>query len=491
MAGAYFHYSRHPAVAFVGQCQIENRSYRKILHKGGSGMFGKRRAYKVEEGIVKIQFASGEGWITPLTDEIINVFSPTETPEHRSKAVEGEKASGITFTVKEKPDYLEIQTKRLTVRVYDEYKVDFYDENGMLLCADYRGERKLGRALSEKFIKLLETEGHEAPSASDFNYEVQVVKQLEGDEAFYGLGDKTCFLNKRHYEYEMWNSDIPAAHTEAFKALYKSIPFFIALRKACVYGIFFDNTYHSYFDLGKEKENYYYFGARKGNLDYYFIAGEDMRHVVKNYTYLTGRTPLPQLFALGYHQSRWGYETEADVRGVAAKYRDLEIPIDTIHLDIDYMDAYKVFTWGEEDFGEPGRLISDLSKDGFKIVTIIDPGVKVEEGYSVYEEGLKQGYFAKTPQGEVYENVVWPGDAVYPDFGNPKVRAWWSENQKYLVDLGVRGVWNDMNEPASFQGELPEDVVFTDEDTVSSLQPCITSLWALDGEGDLRGVKKA
>lgn len=453
-------------------------------------MFGKRKAYKVEEGIVKIQFVSGEGWITPLTDEIVNVFSPIETQEHRSKAVEGEKASGITFTVKEKLDYLEIQTKKLTIRVHDEYKVDFYDENGLLLCADYRGERQFGRQISEKFIKLLEIEGHKVPTASDFNYDVQVVKRMEGDEAFYGLGDKTGFLNKRHYDYEMWNSDNPAAHTDAFKALYKSIPFFIALRKECVYGIFFDNTYHSYFDMGKEKESYYYFGAREGNLDYYFIAGENMRHVVKNYTYLTGRTPLPQLFTLGYHQSRWGYETAADVRGVAAKYRDLEIPIDTIHLDIDYMDAYKVFTWSEEDFGEPGRLISDLSKDGFKFVTIIDPGVKVEEGYSVYEEGMKQGYFAKTPEGEVYVNAVWPGDAVYPDFGNPKTREWWADNQKYLVELGVRGVWNDMNEPASFKGELPEDVVFTDEDAVSNHAAMHNVYGHLMAKATYEGLKK-
>ncbi len=453
-------------------------------------IFGKRKAYKVEEGIVRIQFASGEGRVTPLTDEIINIFSPIETIEHRSKAVEGNKAEGIAFSVKEKPDYLEIQTKRLTVRVYDEFKVDFYDEKGMLLCADYRGERQFGRQISDKFIKLLEVEGHEIPTDSNFNYDIQVVKQMEGDEAFYGLGDKTGFLNKRHYDYEMWNSDIPAAHTDAFKALYKSIPFFITLRKECVYGIFFDNTYHSYFDMSKENERYYYFGARKGNLDYYFIAGETMPRIIKNYTFLTGRTPLPQLFTLGYHQSRWGYETEADVRGVAAKYRDLEIPIDTIHLDIDYMDGYKVFTWGEEDFGEPGKLIKDLTRDGFKIVTIIDPGVKVEEGYSVYEEGMRQGYFAKTPEGDTYVNAVWPGDAVYPDFGNPDTRAWWAKNQKYLVELGVRGVWNDMNEPASFRGELPEDVVFTDEDEKSNHAAMHNVYGHLMAKATYEGLKK-
>lgn len=436
--------------------------------KGAANMFGHRRAYQIEEGIVKISFAEGEGWITPLTDEIINIFAPFETREHCSKAIEGNKAAGISFAVKEKPDYLEITTKRLTLQVYDDFLIDIYDETGRLLCRDYRGKRRLGRSIGQKFVELLEGEGHKVNPATDLNYEIQVLKQMEGDEAFYGLGDKVGCLNKRHYDYVMWNSDLPEAHTEAFQALYKSIPFFITLRRDCVYGIFFDNTYRSYVDFGKETNDYYYFGAEQGNLDYYFIAGETMPQIVKNYTYLTGRTPLPQLFTLGYHQSRWGYETTADVRGIAAKYRDLEIPIDTIHLDIDYMEHYKVFTWNEADFGEPGKVIRDLSKDGFKFITIIDPGVKVEDGYPVYEEGMRQGYFAKTPEGEVYVNAVWPGDAVFPDFGNPRVREWWADNQKYLVDLGARGVWNDMNEPASFRGQLPDDVVFTDEDRVSN-----------------------
>ncbi len=431
-------------------------------------MYGKRKSYRIEEGSVKISFAGGEGIVTVLTDEIINVFSPLISEDHRSKAIEGNKAKGVSFEVKEKIEYLEIVTKKLLVRVYDEYKVDFYSAGGELLCADFRGSRQSSLQISEKFLALLKAEGHEVSSRGDINYRVQVVKRMEGDEAFYGLGDKTGFLNKRHYDYEMWNSDLPTAHTDAFKALYKSIPFFITLRKSCVYGIFFDNTYHSYFDMGKEKNDYYYFGADNGNLDYYFIAGEAMPEIVENYTYLTGRTPLPQLFTLGYHQSRWGYENVWDVREVVQKYRALDIPIDTIHLDIDYMDGYKVFTWNEDDFGEPKALIAELKKSGFKVVTIIDPGVKVEAGYNIYEEGIANGYFASTPQGEVYENAVWPGDAVFPDFGKPKTRAWWAKNQRFLIDLGVRGVWNDMNEPASFRGELPGDVIFTDEDEVSN-----------------------
>lgn len=431
-------------------------------------MFGSRKSYEVREGIVYLQFQNGEGQVEILTDEIVNVFSPLESREHRSKAVEGEKSRHIHFEIREGIDYLELKTKKLIVRIYDDFKVDFYDSRERLLCQDYRGSRRFGTQISEKFIEFLKAEGHEVPEAVDDNHRVQVVKSMQGDEAFYGFGDKAGVLNKRHYDYEMWNSDNPAAHTEAFKALYKSVPFFITLRKDCVYGIFFDNTYKSYFNMGKEQEEYYYFGADNGNLDYYFIAGDNMPQVVQGYSYLTGTTPLPQLFTLGYHQSRWGYETSAEIRAVADKYRALKVPIDTIHFDIDYMDGYRVFTWNEKDFGQPGAVIADLKKKGFKVVTIIDPGVKLDPGYAKYDEGIEGGYFARTPEGEVYVNAVWPGDAVYPDFGNPAARTWWADNQKYLVDLGVRGVWNDMNEPASFHGELPLDVVFTDEDRPST-----------------------
>ena len=281
------------------------------------------------------------------------------------RTIEGEKSKHIHFDVQEGIDYLEVRTAKLIIRVYDNFMVDFYDVNGQLLCADYRGGRKFATQISEKFIEFLKAEGHEVPQATDKNYHVQAVKRMEGDEAFYGFGDKAGVLNKKNYDYEMWNTDNPAAHTEAFKALYKSIPFFITLRESCVYGIFFDNTCKTYFDLAKENKEYYFFGSDRGNLDYYFIAGDNMPEVVADYTYLTGRTPLPQLYTLGYHQSRWGYETSAEIRAIADKYRALKIPIDTIHLDIDYMDGYRVFTWNEKDFGRPGEVIADLKKKGF------------------------------------------------------------------------------------------------------------------------------
>ncbi len=427
-------------------------------------MLGKRLTYQVENNKIKFQFEKGEAIVEVLTNNIINIFIPGETKDHRSKAIEGEKAvNNIDFLVNDAKEYVSVTVGALEVRVYDEFYVDFY-QNGKLLCADYRGERILRPLLSEKSLAVLKAEGHDVSAGASAGYPVQTVKAMDGDEKFYGLGDKTGFLNKRDYEYENWNSDIPQAHNDAYRALYKSIPFLITLKKNGVYGLFFDNTYKSYVNLGKENQAYYYYGAENGNLDYYFIAGDSMPEVVSGYTYLTGTTPLPQLWTLGYHQSRWGYDSADCIKKVASKYRELQIPCDTMHFDIDYMDGYRVFTWNEKDYGKPGEAVKELKDDGFKTVCIIDPGVKLDPGYDKYEEGIAGDYFAKTKEGEVYVNAVWPGDAVYPDFGKKEVRRWWADNQKFLTDMGVAGVWNDMNEPASFRGELPQDVVFTDED---------------------------
>ena len=426
-------------------------------------MLGKRIRYEREGSRVHFWFEEGEAYLEVLTEQIMNVFIPGETRDHRSKAIEGEKVKAVEVSVEESADCITVAAGRLEARVYDDFYVDFY-RDGVLLCADYRGERTFRPMLSEKSLEVLKAEGHDVTADTGKGYPVQTVKVMDGDEKFYGLGDKTGVLNKRDYEYENWNSDIPQAHTDAHRALYKSIPFLITLKKTGVYGIFFDNTYKSYVNLGKENEAYFYYGAEAGNLDYYFIAGDAMPEVVGGYTYLTGTTPLPQFWTLGYHQSRWGYDSAECIKGIGAKYRELQIPCDTLHFDIDYMDGYRVFTWNEAEYEKPGQVVEELQADGFKTVCIIDPGVKLDPGYAKYDEGIAGDYFAKTPEGEVYVNAVWPGDAVYPDFGKKEAREWWAHNQKFLTDMGVVGVWNDMNEPASFRGELPADVVFSDED---------------------------
>lgn len=451
--------------------------------------FGRLTGYEISGQQVRLDFEGYGAVIQAVTPQIINVFCGFESSDHRSRSIEGKKELPVDLVVEEKTDGLRISTGQVGVRVSDNFYVDFLDREGQEVCVDYRGDRKPLQVLSGEMLQILASEGHEVTAKQDAAFEI--VKRMQGSERFYGLGDKTGFLDKRHYEYEMWNTDNPSPQVDSFKALYKSIPFFMALTDSHAYGIFLDNPYRSLFNMGQESEEYYYFGAVAGNLDYYYIAGESLAQVLANYTYLTGTCPLPQKWTLGYQQSRWGYTTMEDVEEIAQNMRKWDIPCDSIHFDIDYMQDFKVFTWNQQRYhGDPSGYLKSLAKRGFKPVAINDPGVKKEKGYGIYDEGLEKGYFAKTPEGEVYINAVWPGDAAFPDFGNPEVRKWWGENHKFLLDMGVRGIWNDMNEPASFKGPLPDDVVFTDEDRPASHGRMHNLYGHLMAKGTYEGLKQ-
>ena len=427
--------------------------------------FGKLSKYKLDGQKICLDFEGTEASIHVITSKIIRVFCALESENCRSKAVEGDKAVPVSLKIEEKEDGLWIHTGDVYIRVSDGFYVDFFDENGKKVCMDYRSDRKPLQVISEEHRKLLASEGHDFTEHQEA-HAFDVMKKMQGSEHFYGLGDKTGYMNKRHYAYEMWNTDNPAPQVDCFKALYKSIPFFMTLTDDHVYGLFLDNTYKGFFNMAHESEEYYYFGAVAGNLDYYYFAGKSMPEVLTGYTYLTGACPLPQKWTLGYHQSRWGYVYQEDIEEIATGMRYNDIPCDAIHFDIDYMNGYRVFTWNEERYhSDSDGYLRTLVDRGFKPVVIIDPGVKKDDEYYVYKEGVENGYFAKTPEGDkVYINAVWPGDSAFPDFGRADVRKWWSDKHKFLVDKGVRGVWNDMNEPASFNGPLPDDVQFTDED---------------------------
>ncbi len=290
----------------------------------------------------------------------------------------------------------------------------------------------------------------------------RVWKRLRADEHVYGLGEKTGELDKRGryrggYHYAMWNSDT-YAYTDDTDPLYVSVPFFIVLRHGRAHGIFLDNTFRTSFDIGKEDPGLLSFGAVDGTLDYYFIDGPTPRDVVQRYTELTGRTPLPPLWALGYNQCRYSYYPEAKVRNLAETFRLKRIPADVLWLDIHYEDGYNPFTWDRQRFPDPARLVRDLRAQGFRLVTIVDPHPKAQPGWPVYESGLAADAFVKNPDGSVYKAPVWPsnaerspGPSVFPDFTKPSARAWWGDQLKGpYVDVGVAGIWNDMNEPAVF-----------------------------------------
>lgn len=414
----------------------------------------------------KVRFAFADGWaeVEAVTPRILHFFKPHQNEYRVSHAVEFLPEEETTVRVKEENSRVVIQTEALRVVVSEGFQVDVYDSAGEPLCLDYSGPHQPpDRALDAvSWGSVAENEGHKMEGGVP-DMAVSVMKKLEEGTNFYGLGEKTGPLNKRGYFYRMWNTDNPQPHTENFETLYKSIPFLIAQRGPVAYGLFFDNSYESYFDMGKENSAYFYFGAKDGNLDYYFIYGPSIKEVVGGYTSLTGRTPLPQLWALGYQQCRWSYAPKERLMDVAARFRKEHIPCDVLYLDIDYMDGYRVFTYDRKRFAGFKEMIRQLREDGFKVVTIIDPGVKKDTGYAVYEEGLENGYFITDPDGIPYVNAVWPGDALFPDFSNAKVRDWWADKQKFLIENGVAGVWNDMNEPASFHGPLPDNLRFNND----------------------------
>ncbi|MDB1104333.1 glycoside hydrolase family 31 protein [Lentilactobacillus parabuchneri] len=410
--------------------------------------------------------------LTVITPAIIRVFENRGEPDD-SYAIEGDKQQATEFKFNQVANHYELITAALTLHIDKSLHIDAYDPAGNPLVTDYRGTRTpLDRGIDEAHKKFIKEEGHNVPGANDQDNTAyyEVVKRLAADESIYGLGDKTGYMNKRGYEYDNWNTDDPAPHLENFTRLYKSVPVMFGLKDGHPYGLFFDNPYRSHFDLGKESANYYFYSAEAGNLDYYIIGGKTLKDVVSNYTYLTGRTPLPQKWTLGYQQSRWGYSaTQKMVQGIVDDLHKYDLPFDVIHLDIDYMRDYRVFTWNDDAYqGNPKKFVTNLKNQGTKIVAIIDPGVKKDPGYNIYDEGIKHDYFVKRPDGNVYVNQVWPGDSVFPDFGRQAVRDWWANNDQFLTDLGVAGIWNDMNEPASFVGEIPQDIVFSDHDRPST-----------------------
>lgn len=281
---------------------------------------------------------------------------------------------------------------------------------------------------------------------------VRAWKSMPADEHYYGLGDKAGPMDRRGRAFTMWNTD--AYSWQGYSdPLYKSIPFFVGLRGGVAYGLFFDNTHRSSFDFGKESEDYFSFGAEGGALDYYFIAGPQPAQVIERYTALTGRTPLPPAWSLGFQQSRYSYNPESKVREVATKLRAQRIPADAIYLDIDYQQGYAPFTVDRAQFPHFEQMITDLRARGLRTVLITDLHIKHDpgKGYAPFDSGLAADAFIRNPDGSLYVGPVWPGDAVFPDFTLSRVREWWGGLYRDFAAMGAAGYWNDMNEPSVFK----------------------------------------
>jgi alpha-glucosidase len=290
----------------------------------------------------------------------------------------------------------------------------------------------------------------------------RVYRKSPDDEHYFGLGDKPGPLDRRNEAFSNWNTDA-FGWQESTDPIYKSIPFFIAFHKGVAAGFFLDNTWRTSFDFNKEYRDGYSFGAEGGPLDYYILYGPEPKAVVKAWAWLTGTTPLPPLWSLGFQQSRYSYYPEAEVRRIADRLRSERIPTDVIWLDIDYQLKNRPFTVDPERFPHFDRMIEDLKAEHLHTVVITDLHIAdlPNAGYKPYDEGKAGDHFVKNPDGSTYVGVVWPGKAVFPDFTRSVSRKWWGTLYADFVGKGVAGFWNDMNEPAIFEvasKTMPDDI---------------------------------
>lgn len=276
---------------------------------------------------------------------------------------------------------------------------------------------------------------------------------------YYGFGEKTGTFNKKGRHLTFWNSDVLPHHPDT-DPLYQSIPFGIMAEPEGFWGFFLDESCRSRVDLACNHEQEVVWEAENSELDMYFILGHTPDEIVERYTLLTGRAPLPPLWSLGMHQSRWGYRNQDEVKALIGQYRRHQLPLDVVHLDIDYMEGYRVFTVNRFGFPDLPKLSQWAQRRGVRLVCIIDPGVKQEVGYSVFDQGTAGDFWIKTWRGDVLIGEVWPKPAVFPDFVQPQVRAWWSNLQAVLQNSGVSGFWNDMNEPSCFSVQNNTDPIF-------------------------------
>ncbi|MDU7068187.1 MAG: glycoside hydrolase family 31 protein, partial [Clostridium perfringens] len=404
----------------------ENLNMKFKAYNGGLRVF---KNYEINHNNIDIYFSNMKITLTMFENDIVKVFIGDKYEESISTNGVVDNLEKGEFIVEEDSNFVIIKgTKVLTFVDKNTTEISFKDLDGNIINEDFQ------------------------PSFKDEEGNVYISK-VNDCLAYYGLGEKGGDLNKKGCYTENFNTDDPETDDDSI-TYYKTIPFYVALKEEATYGIFFDNSFRSYFDMGKEMGDRIFFGAIGGQIQYYFISGENIKEVVKNYTALTGRMEMPPLWSLGYQQCRFSYFSQEEVRELVKTFEEKDIPLDVVYLDIDYMDGFRVMTFKTPNFDDAAGLISELKEKGIRTITIIDPGVKVDEEYDVFKRGKKGNHFTKKLDGEMFIGAVWPGDSAFPDFSNKDCREWWkSELKKFISEHGMDGIWNDMNEPCVFNND--------------------------------------
>ena len=306
--------------------------------------------------------------------------------------------------------------------------------------------------------------------------------KLAAKDRVYGLGENVRGINKRGFEYISNCTDQPKHHEDT-KSLYGAHNFLIVDGETR-FGLFFDYPSTMTFDVAYRTKDNLVITCDRSDLYLYVITGDSDLDIVKQFRKIIGRSYIAPKFAFGFGQSRWGYRTKEDFRKVVNEHRSKHIPLDMVYMDIDYMEDFKDFTLNPDEFADFPDFVEEMRKQNIHLVPIIDAGVKIENGYDVYEEGIEKGYFCKRADGSEFVAAVWPGETHFPDFLNPDARRWFGDKYKILLDMGIDGFWNDMNEPAIFytpEGlenvkKLIKDFSDNPDDT-----PAFDVLWSLEG----------
>ena len=272
---------------------------------------------------------------------------------------------------------------------------------------------------------------------------------LSEQAAVYGLGEMPRGINKRGWHYITNNTD-ESRHSEDKLSFYGAHNFLLVRDGSTCFGLFVDFPGKVYYDIGYTRHDLFSFHTETPDYDLYLLSGGNENAVCKEFRTLIGRSYIPPKWAFGLAQSRWGYKTEEDVREVARQYKEHNLPLDMICMDIDYMQDYADFTVNKERFPDLAKLSADLKAQGIRLVPIIDAGVRIDSNDPTCTEGLEKGYFCKKADGTPFVAAVWPGKAYFADFLRPEVREWFGHKYKALTDCGIEGFWNDMNEPSLF-----------------------------------------
>lgn len=272
---------------------------------------------------------------------------------------------------------------------------------------------------------------------------------LSEQAAVYGLGEMPRGINKRGWHYITNNTD-ESRHSEDKLSFYGAHNFLLVRDGSTCFGLFVDFPGKVYYDIGYTRHDLFSFHTETPDYDLYLLSGENENAICKEFRTLIGRSYIPPRWAFGLAQSRWGYKTEEDVREVARQYKEHDLPLDMICMDIDYMQDYADFTVNKERFPDLAKLSADLKAQGIRLVPIIDAGVRIDPNDPTCTEGVEKGYFCKKADGTPFVAAVWPGKAYFADFLRPEVREWFGHKYKALTDCGIEGFWNDMNEPSLF-----------------------------------------